>query len=147
MFKIISEPINIKERTVIVVNMHGYNQAFYKRTGYGGESIDCKKGQWAPFFGVFAGWFVKAKGEEDPGCHRYVTKELKEVCLWLDEQDIDIGEKTDIRECNEWLYSFSIQGLCSDYRKIKSLGFVVYNPITVDMIKSGELIGGKKNEV
>jgi len=87
-------------RDVVVIQSSRGPQAFYRRTGMGGTNAGgAQAKEWAPFDGVFAGWFDKAKyvmGSADDVLYRFGTEENRRASQWLSEQGIragdDIGE-------------------------------------------------------
>ena len=83
-------------RDVVVVETSQGAQAFYRRTGMGGANAGgAQAGQWAPFDGVLAGWFDKARyvaGAADDPLYRFGNQEFREASEWLGQQGIRAGD-------------------------------------------------------
>ena len=83
-------------RDVVVVETSQGAQAFYRRTGMGGANADgAQAGLWAPFDGVLAGWFDKARyvaGAADDPLYRFGNQEFREASEWLGQQGIRAGD-------------------------------------------------------
>jgi hypothetical protein len=101
-------------RIVVVKTIKGL-QPFYRRTGKGskGEIHEgAQEGDWAPFNGIYQGWFVKdvyctAGGfkRNDP-LYRFGSKENVNISEWLKEVDPRITNHTeDYAEVNAFLES------------------------------------------
>lgn len=83
-------------RDIVVVETSAGRQAFYRRTGMGGTNAGgAQKGNWAPFDGVLAGWFDKARyatGSADDVLYRFGTEENRRISEWLATQAIRAGD-------------------------------------------------------
>lgn len=96
-FRIVgSKVLQYGKRDIIVVETSAGRQAFYRRTGMGGKNAGgAKAGEWAPFDGVMAGWFDKARyvtGSADDVLYRFGTEENRRVSEWLATQAIKAGD-------------------------------------------------------
>lgn len=83
-------------RDIVVVETSAGRQAFYRRTGLGGSNAGgAQAGEWAPFDGVMAGWFDKARyvtGSADDVLYRFGTQENRRASEWLSQQAIRAGD-------------------------------------------------------
>ena len=95
-FRIVSNRVlRFAGRDIVVVETSAGRQAFYRRTGLGGANAGgAQAGQWAPFDGILAGWFDKARyvaGSADDVLFRFGTAENRAASEWLGQQSFAVG--------------------------------------------------------